>query len=153
MAVATVGTFTRTELVRRTALDPWIELLGSTISEGAAGGGNNVLTWTLPVNFAYLIIAMNCQISSSSTSHVQWFITSAGRTMFQSGSNAILVGTSNVPQCADPPEILFFEQPVTCIMQCDNVDTEDMNGKMLAYGWDLQTARNVPMKLMNPAYL
>jgi len=150
VSVETVGVFSlRRDLVQVNDLDPEVELVGRVSSAGDGTGGFNRITFTMPDGFAYLFTSVNAEMNASSTSNVNYVITSFGGTVFQSGAAASLVDVFNIPHVFPPPRVMLFG-PVVLRIMADNTNLEALAGGCVAYGWDLQTARNIPQRFMWP---
>lgn len=150
MSVNTVGTFSlRRDLVQLSDLDPEVELVGRTGSVGDAGGNFNLITWTMPEGLAYLFTSVNAEMNLSSVSNVNYVITSFGGTIFQASAAALLVDIFNIVSLPAPPRVMLFGD-VTIAIMADNTLNENLSAGFVAYGWDLQVARNIPQRFLWP---
>ncbi len=153
MAVATAATLLRSPLVQVNDLDPSAQLVYTAQSVGDVSGGLHTVTCTCPTDLAWFVSSVGCEMDGSNTSVAQFRMTVAGVTVFRRGAPANAMDTVNAPDFGDPPRLLLSGQPLTLVIRSVNVDGDDLFIGAIAFGWELQVARNIPQKWFWPGTL
>lgn len=153
MSVTAVATITRRQLVQVSDLDPEWELVFQGAAVGDGTGGDKRVTCTIPTDLGCMFVGASCLMNASSTSPAFYQIAVGGITQFFRGAAPNAIDVNNVPDFRDPPRVLLLDHPIVLSIFSDNVNTETMSGRAIAFGWDLVAARNIPQKFFWPGLL
>lgn len=150
MAVSADAALGRRNIVQVSDLDPSAALLFSGSVAGDVSGGLAVITATCPTDLAWFIATVLVEMNGSNTEACKYEIVDGGSTVFRAGGSANSIDTRNAPTLQAPPPLIFTTHPLTVAVTTANVDGDSTFFNVLAFGWDLSVARNLPLKFFWP---
>ncbi len=142
----------RRGLVQVNQADPSTLLKWSGTVEAAVGGGTLIGTCTVPTDLACLWIGISAFLVSDYSGDAYFAIREDLVTVFHEvARNAAIVDGVAVMPCYEPPPVIWTADVLDCRIVADNVDADDLDVLVFAFGWDKQVARNIPQRFMWPA--
>ena len=150
---ATIAVVEDRGLIQRSRVDPQrvMRWVGTGTGDGTGGflRGNCLV----PAGNAALFVSISA-ISSIIDQNFSVSITDGANPMFVNGYSGFNSQTSSFMQGFMPPCILYDYDGLMARIEIDNPNvTETLSVFTVAYLWDMQTARNLPFKLLWPATL
>jgi len=141
----------RRPLVQLNALDPEVLLAWDAQVTADGSGGFLQGTCTCPDDLSCMFVSASGQLTGVTASNFLFILGQASGSVMFRAQAGLVIDTTQVPDGWTPPKMMVFGG--TMSVRAENINTENLNVVVIAYGWRLSVGRNVPQKFFHPVEL